>query len=158
MRLYLVQHGAALAKEVAPDRPLSAAGVRDVRRVAAFVKGAGIPVARIAHSGKVRAEQTAHLLAPAFSPAPALQRRSDLNPKDPVEPLAKSIAGWTEDTLMVGHLPFLARLVSLLVSGDPELPVLAYQPASLVCLTHDSEGGWRIAWMIRPELLKADKA
>jgi phosphohistidine phosphatase len=70
MRLCLVQHGAALAKEVDADRPLSEHGVRDVRRVAAFLKDAGIPVTRIVHSGKARAEQTAHLLAPAFSRHP----------------------------------------------------------------------------------------
>jgi phosphohistidine phosphatase len=110
------------------------------------------------HSGKTRAEQTALLLAPAFSQAPEPQAQPGLSPKDPVEPLARSIADWTEDTLIVGHLPFLARLVSQLVSGDPERPILAFQPGSLACLARENKGDWRIAWMILPDLLTANRS
>ena len=63
MRLYLVQHGEALPKQVDPERPLSERGRSDVARVADFLKGAGIRVTRVAHSGKTRARQTAELLA-----------------------------------------------------------------------------------------------
>jgi Histidine phosphatase superfamily (branch 1) len=74
MRLYLMQHGAALAKDVDPARPLSEQGEQDVRRIAAFLARAGVGVGRIWHSGKRRAEQTAELLAAALPPPRAAGR------------------------------------------------------------------------------------
>jgi phosphohistidine phosphatase len=69
-----------------------------------------------------------------------------------VEPLAAEIAAWTTDTLLVGHLPFLGRLASLLLVSDPERQVLGFQPGTLACLERDPAGQWMLAWMIRPEL------
>ena len=63
MKLYLVQHGEACAKDVDPDRPLTDAGKADVERLAAFLGQVGIRVDRVIHSGKLRAVQTAERLA-----------------------------------------------------------------------------------------------
>ena len=52
MRLYLVQHGEARTEQEDPERPLTARGVADVRRVAGVAAAAGITAARIFHSGK----------------------------------------------------------------------------------------------------------
>lgn len=154
MRIYLAQHGVAVAKEVDPERPLSAQGREDVRRLAGFLGGAGVRVGQVLHSGKVRAEQTAALLAEALLPDGQPQGHDGLNPNDPVEPLAAEIAGWTTDTLLVGHLPFLGRLASFLLASDPERPILAFQPGTMACLERDSEGPWVLDWMLRAELLE----
>ena len=37
MKLYLMQHGDALQKDVDPDRPLSPRGRRDIEKIAAFL-------------------------------------------------------------------------------------------------------------------------
>jgi phosphohistidine phosphatase len=153
MRLYLVQHGPALAKEVDPDRPLSDVGRRDVERVAAFLKPSELRVASVVHSGKTRARQTAEILAAAVSDG-SLERRADLNPNDPVNPIAEEAVTWTADTMLVGHLPFMARLASRLVGVDVDLGVAAFQPGSVVCLEREQGGRWTIAWMIRPELIR----
>ena len=63
MKLYLVQHGEAHAKNVDPERPLTERGHGDVARLAAFLSRAGVRVERVIHSGKLRAEQTAGVLA-----------------------------------------------------------------------------------------------
>ena len=55
MKLYLVQHGEACAKDVDPERPLTDQGNADTDRLAAFLKQAGIQVERVIHSGKLRA-------------------------------------------------------------------------------------------------------
>ena len=66
MRLYLVQHGDALPEQVDPERPLSAEGRRDVEAVARLLASAGTRAVRVAHSGKLRAQQTAEVLAAAW--------------------------------------------------------------------------------------------
>jgi phosphohistidine phosphatase len=153
MKLYLVQHGEALADEIDPARPLSDAGSRDVRNMAVFLAERSLAVARVAHSGKLRARQTAELLADALAPGRPVDERSGLNPNDPPEDLARELAKWNEDAMVVGHLPFLGRLVALLVSGEQHDDIVAYRPGSVVCLERGSGDGWTVAWMLRPELL-----
>lgn len=153
MKLYLVQHGVALAEELDPARPLSEAGEADVRNMAAFLAGRRPAVARIAHSGKLRARQTAELIAGTLAPPPAVVERPNLNPNDPPEELARELTKWREDTMLVGHLPFMGRLVALLVSGQPHNDIVAFSPGSVVCLERIPPGGWSLAWMLRPDLL-----
>lgn len=52
MKLYLVQHGDAVAKEVDPERPLSDQGRKDVEQVGRFLAEAGICVPVFLHSRK----------------------------------------------------------------------------------------------------------
>lgn len=153
MRIYLAQHGLAEPKEIDPERPLSEQGHEDVRRLAAFLEGAGIRVEQALHSGKARAEQTAALLAQVLLVGGRAQGRPGLAPNDPVEPLASEIESWSADTLLVGHLPFLGRLASLLLAWDADRPTLAFQPGSMACLEREQDGHWALVWMLRPELL-----
>ena len=153
MRIYLTQHGLAVPKDVAPDRPLSEHGREDVRRLAEFLDKAGIRVGQVLHSGKTRAEQTAAILAEALLSTGEPQAHAGLGPKDPLEKLSPEIAFWSVDTLIVGHLPHLGRLASLLLASDPDRPLLAFQPGTMACLEKDAEGRWVLAWMVRPELL-----
>ncbi len=50
MKLYLMQHGDAVAKDIDPDRPLSKTGLADVKLVAASLSQP-IEISRIVHSG-----------------------------------------------------------------------------------------------------------
>ncbi len=153
MRLYLVQHGEALAKEVDPERPLSEKGREDVARVAGFLQRAGIRVTRVAHSGKARARETAEILAAALAHGEGAMSRSGIDPKDEVGPVAEEAARWSEDAMLVGHLPFMGRLASRLLSGAEQADAVAFRPGSVACLERGAGGGWTLAWMIRPELL-----
>lgn len=152
MKLYLVQHGEACAKEVDPDRPLTAQGMADIDRLAAFLKQAGIRVERVIHSGKLRALQTAERLARAVAPGVEAETSDIINPNDNPKAFDWQSESWNRDTLIVGHLPFMARLVSHLLIEDENRPVADYRPGSIVCLGHNNETGWRIEWMLRPEL------
>ena len=153
MKLYLVQHGEAVAKDVDPDRPLSEQGQTDVARLAALLATLGVQVEHVLHSGKTRARQTAKALGQATLKQGLAEAVSGIAPNDSTEPFAETIATWHEDTLVVGHLPFMARLVSRLLLNADDPPVVGYQPGSMVCLEQDSEGAWRLIWMLRPELL-----
>jgi phosphohistidine phosphatase len=134
MRLYLVQHGDALPEQTDSERPLSARGRRDVEAVARLLASNAVRAERVAHSGKLRARQTAELLATALGPGVVLEAMAGLNPNDPVEPVTRSIAEWTSDAMLVGHLPFMGTLVAHLVVGDERKLVAAFVPGTVVCL------------------------
>lgn len=155
MRLYLVQHAEAVAKEVDPDRPLSSDGRHDAERLAAFLKGTGVRASRVVHSGKTRAQQTAEILAMALGRNVSVEAIAGLNPDDPPKKLAKRVDELGDGAVIVSHLPFLARLVSRLVVDDEKHLLVRYQPGAVVCLEQDEEDNWAIAWMLRPELLTA---
>jgi phosphohistidine phosphatase len=70
-----------------------------------------------------------------------------------VEEFATDADVWEEDTLVVGHLPFMSRLVSLLTTGETDAGLVQYQPGSVVCLERVDAEQWVILWMIRPDML-----
>ena len=154
MKLYLVQHGEACSKEINPDRPLTDQGKTDIERLAALLKQAGIRVERVIHSGKLRAEQTAEHLAKAIAPGVELETSGLIDPNDNPKAFDWQSESWDTDTLVVGHLPFMAKLVSHLVIEDENRPITAFQPGSVVCLEQNNDVHWQINWMIRTELLR----
>lgn len=153
MKLYLVQHGEALSKEVDPGRPLSLDGESDVRKIADFLQNTRVDVDRVMHSGKMRAHQSADILAEALLIRGDVEAIDGIGPSDPVDQFASKLNKLREDTMVVGHLPFMASLVSYLVSGEDDKAIVAYKPGSVVCLEQDDNQPWRIQWMLRPDLL-----
>ena len=121
-------------------------------RLGEFLKRAGIQLDRVMHSGKLRASQTAERLAIALAPGLELDTRSNINPNDDPTAFDWQNEGRDQNSLVVGHLPFLAKLVSHLVIEDENRLITAYQPGSIVCLELNSNAHWQINWMIRPEL------
>ena len=154
MRLYLTQHGLAVPKNVDTDRTLSEQGREDVRHLAQLLGTTGIHVGQVLHSGKTRAEQTAAILAEVLLPQGQPQTHTDLGPKDTLDKVFPEIASWNVDTLIVGHLPHLSRLASILLASDPDRPLLAFQPGSIACLERNTVDHWSLVWMVRPELLR----
>ena len=152
MQLYLVQHGEALSKDIDPDRALSESGRKDVQRMASFLAGK-VRVARVLHSGKTRARQTAEILAAAVAPDMKVEQFGGLSPNDSVESFVQHVEEWGEDLLIVGHLPFMAKLVARLATGFEERSIVAFRPGSIVCLETGEGPDWQVQWMIRPELL-----
>ncbi len=114
---------------------------------------AGIQVTRIWHSGKQRAAQTAKILAKKVLSGRKIELVKGISPNDPVAEFAFDADVWQEDTLVVGHLPFMSRLVSLLTIGDAEHELVHFSPGSIVCLEREDAHHWVITWMLRPEML-----
>ena len=159
MRHFLVQHGDAVAKEIDPDRPLSERGRNDVRQVASFLGTAGVHVSTILHSGKARAEQTARLLAEFLRPVGVdmrVEQVSGIDPLDPTEGFARRIEEWAQDTMVVGHLPFMGKLASRLVTDDETVSTVSFKTGTIVCVERGEETGWSVSWMICPELGTGD--
>jgi phosphohistidine phosphatase len=55
--------------------------------------------------------------------------------------------------MLVGHLPFLSRLVGLLVAGKPDAVVVRFRNAGIVCLRREEER-WSVNWTVPPELVQ----
>ncbi|MCI0505050.1 MAG: phosphohistidine phosphatase SixA [Gammaproteobacteria bacterium] len=151
--LYLAQHGEALAKEIDPDRPLSNRGAAAVTRMAGFLANAGIGLDCVLHSGKTGAMQTAEIFAKSICETGVIETISGINPNDPVDECAAFVERLNSPTMIVGHLPFMAKLVSRLLIDNEDTLLVEYQPGSVVCLGRDDGDHWVIHWMLRPELL-----
>ena len=154
MNIYLMQHGNPVPKEKNPDKPLSDRGRDDVGKMAGFLKKTGIQVEMVFHSGKTRARQTAEIMSSKINPGKEPQKRGGLSPLDDVRGIAEEIKQEQEDFMIVGHLPHLGKLISLLVTGSDSSQVVKYQQGGVVCLRTDEAGkDWAIAWMLVPEII-----
>jgi phosphohistidine phosphatase len=52
--------------------------------------------------------------------------------------------------MLVGHTPHLARLASLLLTGDPEGDFIDFSMGGVACLRREGDR-WRLRWLITPE-------
>ena len=151
MRLYLIRHGQAEDAVTNPSRPLSRQGREDVTRVAGFLSLFERPGPRfIAHSGKLRAAETAAMVGEAWQ-VRDVREMSDLAPGADPAAWAGRLAALDSDMALVGHLPHLGRLAGLLICGDAEREPLHLPAASMTCLER-YEGGWTILWQLHPGL------
>jgi len=153
MALFLAQHGKSQPKDMDPGQGLSPEGIVEVERMATSARAQGLRVGRIVHSTKKRARQTAEIFAAALEPAGGVLEQEGLKPLDDPAAFAATIAE-TDDLLVVGHLPFMEKLVAYLVTGSMEPFVLKFINAGIVCLDRDPAGGrWFIRWTIVPRLV-----
>lgn len=152
MAILLSQHGKSASKDVDPQRGLTREGREEVAAVARVLRDSGVAVGAIWHSGKTRAEQTAALFAEAMGLSAGIASRDGLDPLDDVVVFAESLPK-DADVLIVGHLPFMERLVSYLVTGDAEGRVVRFQNGGVVRMDWDRDGErWLIGWTVFPTL------
>ena len=150
MALFLVQHGKSMPKEKDPDQGLSKEGLTETQAMAEMAVENNIQVMRIIHSGKKRALQTAEIFMKALEPEAGIIKGAGLAPLDDVSVFA-STQDNSENVMVVGHLPFMEKLVSHLVNGSLERPVVKFQNSGIICLdTEDASGSWFIRWAYYP--------
>jgi phosphohistidine phosphatase len=154
MRLYLIQHAEAKSKEENPSRPLSEKGLKDIKKVAKYAqRNLRIQVAEIVHSGKLRAVQTANVLAEHLKPTKGPTTSKDLEPLANPGIWKNRLAETTKDIILVGHLPHLSKLSGLLLAGNEDNEIIEFRMGVIVCLERDESGRWSTKWMITPEIL-----
>lgn len=158
MKLYLVQHAKAASEQVDPQRPLTEEGRSDIQKVAAFIKPLNLCVDYLWHSGKKRSVQTAEVLAEVVKVNKAVNARDGLGPNDNVTALKDELVSAGGDIMLVGHLPFLSKLASLLlampqVAGAESANTVAFKNAGIVALARSDKNQWQLDWIITPELL-----
>ena len=151
MLLYVLQHGEAVPKEVQPDRPLSEQGIRDIRILALHMQNMGVQLGHVFHSGKLRAKQSAGLIAETISPDVQPVQTDGLNPNDDPMVILEDIEQMDTNILLVSHMPFVSRLCSTLLTGTADAE-FASIPGTLFCL-EKADNKWRLAYMLRPDFL-----
>eukprot|EP00392_Amoebophrya_sp_AT5.2_P002986 g2991.t1 len=147
-RVYLVQHGLAEPEDVNPERPLNAQGVAETQVLAEYLPQhetvveeaaqMGLPL-EIWHSGKLRAQQTAELVAKSLVPEgweTHVKKVDGMNPKDPAERFLTDALRKPQRkcVMLCGHLPFLQELATLMVSAADGSNAPSMPPFSNSCL------------------------
>jgi len=59
----------------------------------------------------------------------------------------------TKDLMIVGHLPFLDKLASLLISGNENARIVLFRYSNIVCLDQKEDKGWAVRWILTPEMV-----
>jgi phosphohistidine phosphatase len=153
MLIYLIQHAEAAKEEEDPRRDLTRKGRLDIEEVAHLLKRLQVQVRQIFHSGKTRAQSTAEVLASHLRPAAGVSAAPGLAPLDDPAIWSDRIAKLDEDILLVGHLPHLARLAAILLTGEKDKEVINFQMGGAVRLRRMSAAQWAVDWMVVPEII-----
>lgn len=151
MPLYLVQHGKCLSKEEDPDRNLTYEGINEVNKIAEYLKQGDVKISIIKHSGKKRAEQTAQILADVLYSEKGIGTTNGINPNDDVVQFTKEI-DFVDNVMIVGHLPFLEKLVSYLIQEKVDNLTTKFQNAGVVCIDKNADNKHFIKWFLVPNL------
>lgn len=155
MQLYLVQHGAAKSAAEDPRRSLTAQGASAVERMARYLATLKLRPDRIEHSDKERARQTAEIMAAHLEPAQGARQVAGMAPNDDIGPMWDRLQDELSATslMLVGHLPYLSRLLSALLGVERERTLVAFQMAGVVHLERDRNTEWHLRWILVPELI-----
>jgi len=131
MNLYVLRHGIAVERG-APDfandseRPLTAEGEKQLRQIATAMKKMDLQFDLILSSPFLRAKQTAEIVAKNLKLKKRLKFSDELKPDGGVKNLFRQLNELKpapENVLLVGHEPYLSRLISLLVSGGENVAI-----------------------------------
>lgn len=147
MRVYLVRHATAEDPGAGPDsgRRLTDQGRQEAREVGDFLRARHAAPSVILTSPRMRARETAELVAAALDPRPPVEVR------DPLSCGATSKVYWSQimlqpspEFVLIAHNPELSAFASELV-GHP----ISFRPSTL-CALDLEEGKGRLAWIRHP--------
>lgn len=156
MKLYLVQHAKALSKEEDPERSLSPAGWKETKRIALFLSEyIKLIVTKIYHSSKTRSVDTAEELEEFLAPHKGIEQLEFLKPNDPIEPFLQKLDKLTENVMVVGHLPYLNKLLNSLLGLPLDSEAVKFCNSGVLCL-EKTELHWILLWKFSPEDLLTD--
>lgn len=148
MALILMRHGHA-SPGPSGEKELSKIGLKQVENTAYQLFEAGYEVQLIMHSGKLRASQTAAILAARIGHSAIVQHVAGLLPTDDVTEIAIEINRATVSVAIIGHMPHISNLLFHL-TGVQDTP--AFETAAATTLTK-GEFDWEIDEEFHPKLL-----
>jgi phosphohistidine phosphatase len=158
MEIYLVRHGAAYAKEEDPERHLNNDGVNQCHLTGRALMRLNIQFDLIVSSPKVRARQTAEIIAKE-----AGYSRDKIKITETLEPTAlpKDTISYLNDftgikrLMLAGHLPLLGHLASELLINNSEISFY-FEPCAVCQINtgqpHAHTGDFR--WFLTPQHLR----
>jgi phosphohistidine phosphatase len=129
MELYILRHGIAVEAGLGritrdADRPLTPEGRSKLQGIVKAMEALELEFDLILSSPYARALETAEIVAKGLRAANRLELDKTLEPEGSFRDLIESLkARRGKSVLLVGHEPFLSRLISFLVSGRPNLSI-----------------------------------
>ena len=150
MRIYLVRHGEACSPDKDPRRPLTSQGRKQIRKTAEILLAANATPDEIWHSEKLRAKETAGIIANTLNFATPLKQDARLNPNGPFEDVILEIEAQRKDIVLAGHLPFMSLAATHLLAGAAKERVTFF-PGTVACFRLEYDE-WQLDWLIPPEL------
>ena len=155
MKLYCMRHCEALSSQEDPERGLSLQGRLDATSMAAFLASTYAIIGHVLHSSKLRTKQTAEILALALPIEKITECDTLLSENMDVMPLVDMVETWDSDTLLVGHMPFIPRLIAALCQVDAQEVMAQFSTGTMVCLEQgDEDDCWQLQWLQSPEDLQ----
>lgn len=164
MNLYIVRHAIAEQRDSSSEeedsqRPLTDAGRKKFRQVVRGLSQLGTQIDLILTSPYLRAADTARILQKKLDlEKDKLVIMENLSPVGDPDRLMKEISeqyGAVNNIALVGHEPALSRLISVLLSGDPTLPI-TLKKGGVCCLSVEKLEYGRCAtleWLLAPAQL-----
>ena len=164
MNIYLLRHGiaaepGALGIKTDAERPLIPKGEQRLREAAAAMDKMGLSFDEVISSPYLRAKQTAEIVAKYFKLQKNLMFLDDLIPGGNPQALIRQLNGLKpapENILLVGHEPYLSRLIALLSSGSPTATIEMKKGGlcKLEIKTLRLGACATLAWMLTPGQMK----
>lgn len=152
MKLYLIRHAHPKSPEEDPRMPLSDWGQKAMKKVSEYAAAQlNLAIPEIWHSEKLRAKETAAILAESFGIPDKVHEHKGLGPTDNVIPVRNRLMKRTENLAIVGHLPFLSKLTSLLLYGSEDASQISFETGCIVCLSRNEYDSWALDWMMTPD-------
>ncbi len=164
MDLYIVRHGVAeestaLGSDAA--RALTDEGRKKTARVARGLAALEVDPEIVLTSPLLRARQTADILAEALRPKDGVSEvkwlESGASPAEAVRQLARLKH---DRVMVVGHMPDLSVLASMLISGKPSVEIV-FKKAGVCAVSFGGRarvGRGRLEWLMQPRHLRAAAA
>jgi phosphohistidine phosphatase len=148
-RVYIVRHADALAGADDAIRPLSAKGRKQSAVIGAFLKRIGVSVDAVWQSELLRAQQTAGIIAKKIKAKKPVTVKG-LAPDDRVSSIGKRLNAFKGNLMVVGHGPFMPRLITMLLGSTEGRPIVDLKKGGAACLETDEAGKWTLVWCVEP--------
>jgi phosphohistidine phosphatase len=162
MELYILRHGKA-EKNIPDggsdaDRQLTGRGIKDVKKIAGWLRSSGILFDLIGTSPLVRAAETAEIIATDIQNPHRPEIWKSLEPGGDPDRLKQDIfaSGSDGSVLIVGHEPMLSTLISEIIAGPGNSRVLLRKGGLAVIreIGDDEPLEGRLYLLIDPGLIK----
>jgi phosphohistidine phosphatase len=164
VNIYILRHGIAVERgspefENDSERPLTPEGKRQLHRTSRALKKMKMDFDLVLSSPFARARQTAEIMAGELKLKERLKFSDELLPDGSTKNLLRQLHDLKpepESILLVGHEPYLSRLISLLVSGDQNAAI-DFKKGGLCKLEIEKLRTGKcatLAWLLTPKQMK----
>jgi len=146
MKLYLIRHGDYASSDI--TKPLNQKGEADIERMARYLKTREFSLDEIWHSSKLRAAESAQIIAKVFN-CTHVKEKEYLSPNQSPQQTIDDLKEVNHDVVIVSHLPFIPHLLAKLFPEKMSTSFLL--PTASVVVIECVNGQWEFVEVIAPE-------